>query len=225
MKIAIDGPAGAGKSTVAKQVAARLRFIYIDTGAMYRALAWAAAKQGIAVEDGQGVSELLGAGQIKLHREPHSEAQRVFWNDEDITAAIRTPQISQLASIVAGHPGVRTQMLFLQRALADQGNVIMDGRDIGTHVLPDADVKIFLTASIEERAMRRLAELTEKGVQTSLDELKNEIAERDKRDSEREAAPLKQADDAILVDTTGRSVEQIVEQILHICHETGESTK
>ncbi|MGE5704394.1 MAG: (d)CMP kinase [Clostridia bacterium] len=223
MKIAIDGPAGAGKSTVAKQTASRLRFVYIDTGAMYRALAWAAVEQGLSLEDEQGVSDLLEAGKIRLSRE--NDTQHVWWNDKDITEKIRTPQISQYASIVAGHPKVRKQMLHLQRRLADEGNVIMDGRDIGTHVLPDADVKIFLTASIEERASRRLTELKQKGVETTLDELIAEIAERDKRDSEREVAPLRKAEDAVLVDTTGRSINEIVEQILHICNETGENAK
>ncbi|RNB81608.1 (d)CMP kinase [Brevibacillus fluminis] len=225
MKIAIDGPAGAGKSTVAKQVAAKLRFVYIDTGAMYRALAWASQQEGLAAIDEHAVSTLLEKNRIKLQRDDQGDAQRVWWNEEDITAEIRTPQMSQLASIVAGHPRVRALMLDLQRALAEEGNVIMDGRDIGTHVLPDADVKIFLTASIEERATRRLAELQQKGVETSLEALMEEIAERDKRDSEREVAPLKQAEDAILVDTTGRSIEQIVDQILHICQKTGESAK
>lgn len=225
MKIAIDGPAGAGKSTVAKQAAAKLRFVYIDTGAMYRALAWASQQEGLAAIDEQAVSTLLEKNRIKLQRDDQGDAQRVWWNEEDITTEIRTPQISQLASIVAGHPRVRALMLDLQRALAEEGNVIMDGRDIGTHVLPDADVKIFLTASIEERATRRLAELQQKGVETSLEALMEEIAERDKRDSEREVAPLKQAEDAILVDTTGRSIEQIVDQILHICQKTGESAK
>lgn len=225
MKIAIDGPAGAGKSTVAKQVAARLRFVYIDTGAMYRALAWASLKEGIDAADEQAVSNLLDSSTIKLARDVQSDAQQVLWNGQDITADIRTPQISQLSSIVAGHPRVRKQMLHLQRTLAEQGDVIMDGRDIGTHVLPDADVKIFLTASIEERAMRRFTELTQKGVPTSLEALIEEIAERDRRDSEREVAPLRQAQDAVLVDTTGCSIEAIVDQILHICNKTGESAK
>lgn len=225
MKIAIDGPAGAGKSTVAKLVAAKLRFVYIDTGAMYRALAWAAQQEGLAAVDEHAVSSLLEKNRIRLQRDDRGDTQHVWWNEEDITAEIRTPQISQLASIVAGHPRVRALMLDLQRALAEEGDVIMDGRDIGTHVLPDADVKIFLTASIEERATRRLAELQQKGVETTLEALMEEIAERDKRDSEREVAPLKQAEDAILVDTTGRSIEQIVDQILHICQKTGESAK
>jgi len=215
MNIAIDGPAGAGKSTVAKIVAARLQYVYIDTGAMYRALAWAVQREGIAVTDEQAVSQLLANNRIRLAR--NQQQQLVFWNETNITDEIRTPEVSQYASIVASHGEVRMQMLALQRELAKEGNVVMDGRDIGTHVLPDAEVKIFLTASIRERAERRLSELAAKGHVTSLEELEAEISERDKRDSEREVAPLKQADDAVLVDTTGKTIEEVVDQILEIC--------
>ncbi|HZG14461.1 MAG TPA: (d)CMP kinase [Candidatus Bathyarchaeia archaeon] len=223
MNIAIDGPAGAGKSTVAKIVAARLQYVYIDTGAMYRALAWAVQREGIAVTDEQAVSQLLANNRIRLAR--NQQQQLVFWNEINITDEIRTPEVSQYASIVASHGEVRMQMLALQRELAKEGNVVMDGRDIGTHVLPDAEVKIFLTASIRERAERRLSELAAKGHVTSLEELEAEIAERDKRDSEREVAPLKQADDAVLVDTTGITIEEVVEQIIEICKRMGEKAK
>ncbi len=220
MKIAIDGPAGAGKSTIAQLVAAKLHYVYIDTGAMYRALAWACLHECVPVDDEQAVAGLLSHGQIHLRRE--QDRQCVLWNERDITAEIRTPEISQYASIVASYGEVRKQMLHLQRALAEQGNVIMDGRDIGTYILPNADVKIFLTASIQERAKRRYLELSAKGVDTTLESLEEEIAERDKRDSEREVAPLKRAEDAHLVDTTGQPIEQVVEQILDICNQTGE---
>jgi cytidylate kinase len=223
MNIAIDGPAGAGKSTVAKAVASRLNYVYIDTGAMYRALAWAVLQEGIPVENEEAVASLLRQNTIRLERS--GSEQRVCWNTTDITGEIRTPEVSQYASIVASYGSVRRQMLDLQRKMAEQGSVVMDGRDIGTHVLPDAEVKIFLTASIRERAERRLAELLAKGHETTLDELEADIAERDQRDSEREVAPLRQAEDAVLVDTTGRPVSDVVEQILQICKRTGEQNK
>jgi len=215
MNIAIDGPAGAGKSTVAQIVAARLQYVYIDTGAMYRALAWAILHQNLPITDESVVADTLRKSKIELIRDDHG--QKVFWNGQDVTSLIRTPEVSNGASVVASYPSVRKQMLVLQRALAEQGNVVMDGRDIGTHVLPDAEVKIFLTASIQERAERRLAELLEKGVQADLETLKADIDERDKRDRERAVAPLAQADDAVLVDTTGLTIEQVVEKILSIC--------
>ncbi len=220
MKIAIDGPAGAGKSTIARIVAARLGFVYIDTGAMYRALAWAVIHHNIPVENEADVADLLREAAIRLER--GDDGQRVYWNGRDITAEIRTPEVSNYASIVASYAAVRSQMLRLQRAMATEGNVVMDGRDIGTHVLPDADVKIFLTASIRERAERRLAELIAKGHTADLDSLMTDIAERDRRDSERTVAPLRQADDAVLVDTTGLSIEEVVQRILHLCRQAGE---
>ncbi|CAJ1002874.1 (d)CMP kinase [Brevibacillus aydinogluensis] len=202
-------------------MAKRLAYLYIDTGSMYRALAWAVLNNRIPIDDEAAVSELLRSSDIRLERE--RDSQRVFWNGQDITDQIRTPEVSQYASIVASYPSVREQMLVLQRQMAAGGNVVMDGRDIGTHVLPDADVKIFLTASTRERAERRLKELLAKGLQTDLATLEAEIAERDKRDMEREAAPLRQAADAVLVDTTGMTIEQVVEQILKICERSGES--
>lgn len=223
MNIAIDGPAGAGKSTVAGKVASRLEYVYIDTGSMYRALAWAVHNQGLPIDDERTVSELLQHNQIRLVRE--GGQQHVYWNDTDVTAWIRTPEVSQYASIVASYGSVREQMLVLQRNLAKQGNVVMDGRDIGTHVLPDAEVKIFLTASIRERAERRWKELLAKGIQAQLADLEKEIAERDYRDMNREAAPLRQAEDAVLVDTTGMSIDEVVEKILQICERMGESAQ
>jgi len=223
MNIAIDGPAGAGKSTVAQKVAGQLEYVYIDTGSMYRALAWAVHHYQLSIEDEPSVSELLQNNVIRLVREHRQQA--VFWNDKDVTGLIRSTEVSQFASIVASYGSVREQMLVLQRNLAKQGNVVMDGRDIGTHVLPDADVKIFLTASSRERAERRWKELLAKGIQTDLDELEKEIEERDLRDMNRDVAPLRQADDAVLVDTTGMSIDLVVDRILQICERTGESTQ
>ncbi|CAM3234838.1 MULTISPECIES: (d)CMP kinase [Brevibacillus] len=221
MNIAIDGPAGAGKSTVAKKVAGALEYVYIDTGSMYRALAWAVHHHALPIENEAAVSQLLQDNVIHLRRVQGE--QHVYWNDTDVTAWIRTSEVSQFASIVASYGAVREQMLVLQRNLATQGNVVMDGRDIGTHVLPDADVKIFLTASIRERAERRWKELREKGLDPDLSEMEKDIAERDQRDMNREVAPLRQAEDAVLVDTTGMTIDQVVDRILEICERTGES--
>lgn len=220
MNIAIDGPAGAGKSTVAQQIASKLGYVYIDTGAMYRALAWAALQANLSTANEEAVADLLQSAQIELKR--MNGVQHVIWNGQDISQDIRTPEVSNNASIVASHGKVRQLMLTLQRNMAKQGNVVMDGRDIGTHVLPDAELKIFLTASIEERADRRYAELIAKGFEANLEQLKQEIADRDKRDSEREVAPLRQADDAVLVDTTGQTIEQVVQHILEISKGIGE---
>ncbi|QDX93758.1 (d)CMP kinase [Brevibacterium sp. JNUCC-42] len=215
MNIAIDGPAGAGKSTVAQLVAATLQYVYIDTGAMYRALAWAVLKSNTAIEDQESVVSLLQQAKIELKRT--EEGQRVCWDHEDITHQIRTQEVSNYASVVASYPAVRATMLTLQREMAQQGNVVMDGRDIGTHVLPEAEVKVFLTASIEERAARRFGDLVAKGEHPDITELQKEIAERDKRDRERETAPLKQAENAILLDTTGMPLDEVVSKILALC--------
>lgn len=223
MNIAIDGPAGAGKSTVAKMVAGKLDYLYIDTGSMYRALAWAVLDQGLPIENESVVSKLLEENDIHLRRVQGE--QHVYWNDTDVTEWIRTPNVSQYASVVASYPAVREQMLILQRNLAVQGKVVMDGRDIGTHVLPDAEVKIFLTASIQERALRRWKELRDKGFDPVLAEMEQEIAERDQRDMNRDVAPLRQAKDAVLVDTTGMTIDQVAERILEICERVGESSQ
>ncbi|WP_232696298.1 (d)CMP kinase [Brevibacillus daliensis] len=215
MNIAIDGPAGAGKSTVAQRVAASLQFVYVDTGAMYRALAWAVIHNSVDVLDQKAVSALLQNAQIELKR--MQDGQHVFWNGEDITHHIRTQEVSNYASVVASYPDVRNRMLTLQREMAHQGNVVMDGRDIGTHVLPDARVKIFLTASIEERARRRYGDLIAKGETPDLELLQKEIAERDQRDKERKSAPLRKAEDAVLLDTTSMSLDEVVINILALC--------
>ncbi len=203
--IAIDGPAGAGKSTVSKICAARLGYTYIDTGAMYRAVALKTLLSGKPVED------LIGDIDIKL-----DEAARVFLDGREVTKEIRTPEVSKGASDVAKFGFVRKKLTELQREMARQGSVIMDGRDIGTQVLPNADLKIFLTASVEERARRRFEELKEKNLAADFEQIKKEISLRDKQDTEREIAPLAQAEDAILLDTTDLSIEQVVEKILEL---------
>ncbi|MEE1012876.1 MAG: (d)CMP kinase, partial [Clostridia bacterium] len=200
LNIAIDGPAGAGKSTIAKAVAAKLGFIYIDTGAMYRAVGLGAVRRGIDTTDAKGVASILDTLKITLR---HTEqGQLIFLNGEDVSDAIRMPEISVAASNVAVIPAVRLKLVELQRELAQNANVIMDGRDIGTYVLPNAQLKIFLTAAPEARAQRRFLELSEKGVQTTFDEVFADMTYRDKNDSGRDFAPLKPAEDSVLVDST-----------------------
>lgn len=215
--VAIDGPAGAGKSTVARSVAQRLNYTYIDTGAMYRAVTWALMQRGVPVEDTSQVIKIAEELNLMLTCIDGRTVVRV--DEVDITEAIRTPEVSRLVSLVSQIGRVREAMVGLQRQMADLGGVVMDGRDIGTHVLPNADIKIFLTASIEERARRRWRELCDKGYKVDFDELKNDIACRDKADCERDIAPLLQAKDAILVDTTEMSIAQAVEHILLLCEE------
>ena len=212
--IAVDGPAGAGKSTVSKIVAARLGYTYIDTGAMYRAVALKCNAE-CAMRNAQLNNELI----IDVTRDIDirlDEAARVFLDGREVTAEIRTPEIGRGASDVATVGYVRQKLTQLQRDMAAHGNVIMDGRDIGTQVLPNADLKIFLTASVEERARRRLDELTAKGLQADFANVVKEISLRDKQDSEREIAPLAQADDAVLLDSTSLTIEQVVAEILRL---------
>lgn len=204
--IAVDGPAGAGKSTVSKIVAARLGYIYIDTGAMYRAVAF---KSSRSCED---LVDIIDDIQIEL-----DDKARVFLDGQEVTKEIRTPEMSKLASDVSKFGFVRKKLTELQRQMAKRGSVIMDGRDIGTQVLPNADLKIFLTATLDERARRRFEELKAKGQAVNFDAIKTEIALRDKQDTEREIAPLKQAEDAILIDSTNLTIEQVVEKILALC--------
>ena len=204
--IAVDGPAGAGKSTVSKIVAARLGCTYIDTGAMYRAVGLKLSRTGA------DLAEIVDGIEIELDDKAH-----VFLDGVDVTAEIRTQEIGRLASDVSKFDFVRKKLTELQRKMAERGSVIMDGRDIGTEVLPNADVKIFLTASLDERARRRFDELKAKGQAVDFDAIKAEIAARDKQDSEREIAPLKQADDAALIDSTNLTIEEVVAQILAIC--------
>ncbi len=216
--VAIDGPAGAGKSTVAKLAAKELGYTYIDTGAMYRAVAWKTLQRKADVTD----ALILGVVKdIDVRLAYKDGVTQVFVDGQDITGEIRTPEVSHIVSQVAALGPVREKMVDLQRRMATEGGVLMDGRDIATHVLPDADVKIFLTASIEERAQRRWKEMKEKGYDMSLEELQKDIAARDKADSEREISPLVQADDATLLDTTGLSIDEVVARILAMCSEAG----
>ncbi|MFC3038944.1 (d)CMP kinase [Virgibacillus xinjiangensis] len=210
--IAIDGPAAAGKSTVAKMVAEKLGYIYIDTGAMYRALTMKALIERVDLEDENGLVELLGGTAITL--EQSVNGQIVMLDDRDVTLDIRTNEVTNHVSYVAKHRKIRQEMVRRQQELASDRGVVMDGRDIGTHVLPEAEVKIFLVATVEERAKRRYEENLKKGFTSSMDELKEEIAQRDQIDSEREASPLLKAADAKEIDTTSLTIEQVAERIL-----------
>ncbi|WP_407268714.1 (d)CMP kinase [Radiobacillus sp. PE A8.2] len=212
--IAIDGPAAAGKSTVAKKVASRLSYIYIDTGAMYRAITYKAINNEIDFEDEHGLQQLLLDTTIEL--EQAEDGQNVLLDNEDVTRDIRNQQVNNYVSHVAKHPLVREEMVKRQHQLAAKRGVVMDGRDIGTHVIPDAEVKIFLIASVGERALRRHKENLENGFPSDLKGLEKEIATRDQIDSEREASPLVKAEDAVEVDTTSLSINEVVEQILKI---------
>lgn len=212
LSIAIDGPAAAGKSTVAKIVATKKSYIYIDTGAMYRAITLAALNQGVDLEDEQALDALLKNTVIELVST--DEGQKVHLDTIDVTEDIRTDRVSNQVSVVAKHRAVREEMVRRQQELGNRGGVVMDGRDIGTHVLPDAEVKIFLLASVEERAKRRFEENQKKGYDVNYDQLIEEIARRDKLDSEREVSPLKKADDAIEIDTTSLSIQEVAGKIL-----------
>ena len=213
--IAIDGPAGAGKSTVARAAAKELNFLYVDTGAIYRTVALAVDRLGIDPGEGEAVARALPALKIRMDHGPSGE-QRMFLGEEDVSKAIRENRVSALASKVSALPQVRAFLLDFQRQLARENNVIMDGRDIGTVVLPQAEVKVFLTAAPEARAHRRLLELELRGQQANYETILKEIVQRDKQDRERAAAPLKQAEDAVLLDTTQLNLEQSVEALLKI---------
>jgi len=212
--VAIDGPAGAGKSTVSQIAADKLKFTYIDTGAMYRAVAWKTLQQNKEVTDELIISSL---DDIDINLIFENRKTRVFVNNKEVTEEIRTPEINKIVSKVAALVPVREKLTYLQRKMGEKGNVLMDGRDIGTFVFPNADVKIFLTASVEERARRRFEELKAKGFDVNLKDIEKDIALRDKLDSEREMAPLKKADDAVLLDTTGMSIEEVVDKIISLC--------
>jgi len=208
--IAVDGPAGAGKSTVSKIVARKLAYTYIDTGAMYRAVGLKVLLNGGNFAD-DSIVDAARDVDIKL-----DAAGKVFLDGDDVTTKIRTPEVSRAASDVAKVGFVRTKLTQLQREMAAQGSVVMDGRDIGTQVLPNADLKIFLTASVDERARRRFDELKAKGHAADFDTIRDEIILRDKQDSQREIAPLAQAEDAILLDTTHLTIDEVVAQILEL---------
>ena len=215
--IAIDGPAGAGKSTIARRVAKELAFVYVDTGAMYRAMALYLIRSGAGKEDSKEFGRLCQGADISI--EYREGEQTVILNGENVTPFLRTEEVGNMASVSSADPKVREKLLDLQRKLASSMSVVMDGRDIGTTILPDADVKIYLTASSRKRAERRYKELTEKRISCCLDEIRRDIEERDRRDMNREISPLRQAEDAVLVDSSDMTIEEVTERILQICRE------
>ncbi len=215
INIAIDGPAGAGKSTIAKLVAREKGYIYVDTGAMYRGLAIHFLDQGIQAGETDKIIEACKDAQVTIRYE--EGVQQVYLNGQNITSRLRDEEVGNMASKSSPVPEVRAKLLELQQGLAREQDVIMDGRDIGTCVLPDADVKVYLTASVETRAKRRYDELVEKGIACDLEEIKRDIAERDERDMTRKTAPLKQAEDAVLIDSSDMTVDEVVAAITALC--------
>ena len=219
LQVAIDGPASAGKSTVAKRVAKKFGYVYCDTGAMYRAVTLAALQQGLSMTDTEKISEL--AKQIKITFQPAKPEQRVFINGQEVTRDIRLPKVAKNVSAVAAIPTVRQEMTKQQRQIAAEGGIVMDGRDIGTTVLPHAPVKIFMVATAHERARRRYLENKQKGITTaSLEELQRAIELRDQKDSTRKVSPLTQASDAIRLDTTNLTIDEVVAEISKIIKKT-----
>lgn len=214
MNIAIDGPAGAGKSTIAKKVASKLSYIYVDTGAMYRALAVYFIEKGLTSEQETEIAEAVKDAVVSI-RYVNGE-QRVLLNGEDVTGKLRTEEVGNMASASSVYPSVRAKLLDLQRELARNYDVVMDGRDIGTVILPHAQVKVFLTASVEERASRRYKELVAKGIACDMEIIKKDIAERDHRDMTRETSPLKQAEDAVYLDSSDMTIDEVVSEIIRL---------
>lgn len=214
MIIAIDGPAGAGKSTIAKLIAKQLGLVYIDTGAMYRAVGLKAKRNNIACSEQEKIEEMLKNTEVELKNE--NGATAVYLDGENVSAEIRLPEISRMASDISAVPVVRYAMVEMQRSMANKTDTILDGRDIGTFVLPNADVKIFLTASVEERAERRYKELIARGEKVKREDVRSDIEKRDYNDSHRALAPLKKADDATEVDTTGMTIDQVCEKIISL---------
>lgn len=217
INIAIDGPAGAGKSTIAKAVAGKLGIIYLDTGAMYRSVAYAVLKSGADVGDEKSVSQVLDGLDMDIRYE--NGAQQIYVNGENVTPYLRAPHMSKAASDVSALPVVRYKMVELQREFARTHDVVLDGRDIGTFVLPDANCKFFMTADPEERAKRRYKELSEKGEKCDYDTVLKDIIQRDYNDSHRAVAPLKQADDAYYLDTTRLSIDEVIEKVVKVVEE------
>lgn len=213
-KIAIDGPAGAGKSTIAKQVARRENLIYIDTGAMYRAMSLLMLQNGIPLNDAEKIGQECSRAQIDIAYKNGEQA--VFLNGENVDAFLREERVGNAASAVSAVPRVRERLVQLQRELAESADVVMDGRDIGTVVLPDADLKIFLTASSRVRAERRYRELQEKGIEADLKTIQRDIEERDHRDMTRETSPLRQAEDAVVIDSSMMTVDEVIQNILDL---------
>ena len=214
IQIAIDGPAGAGKSTIAKIVAEALAFTYIDTGAMYRAVTYKAMQQNIQLHDAVSIEDMLRQTTIKL--QPSAQGQLIFVDGEDVSEAVRTNEVTANVSEVAAHANIREILVAMQQQLAANGGVVMDGRDIATHVLKDAELKIFMSATVEERARRRFLDNERRGIPSSIETLQEEIALRDKLDSEREASPLIQAEDALFLDTTHLSIDEAAAEILKL---------
>ncbi len=212
--IAIDGPVGAGKSTVAKITAKKLNIIYVDTGAMYRAVGLYVTRKGLDTKKSEDVNSVLN--EINLDVKLSNEGQMIFLNGEDVTKLIRTPEISMAASNVSAIPEVRVKLVDMQRKLAETKSVIMDGRDIGTVVLPNATTKIYLNAELDERADRRYKELIKKGQDVTFEDVKADIVKRDTNDMSRAVSPLKKADDAIELDTTGLTLEEVVDKVIDI---------
>ena len=217
ISVAIDGPAAAGKSTVAKIVAEKFNYIYVDTGAMYRALTYKALKNQVSLGNEEALYKILIDTDIELRRS--EKGQLVFMDQHDVTAEIRNNEVTRSVSEVAKHKSIREEMVRRQQVFGENGGVVMDGRDIGTHVLPNAEVKVFLIASVEERAQRRYEENLAKGFPADIEKLKEEIATRDKLDSEREVSPLKKAADAIEIDTTSLSIQEVAESIMSLIEE------
>lgn len=213
--VAIDGPAGAGKSTIAKRVAKEKGFIYVDTGAMYRGMAIYFLEQKISPDEKEEIAKACQNAEVSIAYEDGE--QQIYLNGKNVTALLRKEEVGKMASISSAIPEVRQKLLSLQRNLAKEKDVVMDGRDIGTNILPDADVKVYLTASSRTRANRRYLELREKNVDCNLDEIEREIIARDERDMNREIAPLKQAEDAILIDSSDLSIEEVTGKILELC--------
>ncbi|QSO45745.1 (d)CMP kinase [Alicyclobacillus mengziensis] len=221
VSIAIDGPAGAGKSTVARIVAKRLGLLYVDTGAMYRSVAWLAVRFGVRPSDELGLTRLLDEYLLGFERDPALGTLVVRFQNQDITPELRSPEVSGIVSQLSVHPLVRERLTSIQRSLRRDTGVVMDGRDIGTVVMPDADVKVFLTASLDERARRRAEEITAaQGREVSEVSIRKSMAERDARDSSRDVAPLRPAADAYILDSTGKSIDEVVDEILRLVRES-----
>ncbi len=215
--VAIDGPAGAGKSTIAKMIAKKMSLIYVDTGAMYRAMALFILREKIGFDENEKISQKCKEADITIKYE--NNEQVVYLNGKNVNPYLRTEEVGKMASVSSANADVRKKLVELQQELAKTTDVIMDGRDIGTCVLPEADVKIYLTASSKIRAKRRYDELTARGESCDFDTIEKDIIERDKRDMEREISPLRQAEDAILVDSSDMNIEEVVETIISICEE------